>query len=270
MKLWDKPGTMLLRISAVLVIAFFAASPLHRSAVTATLLPKSGFTPAQDARVLAQAGAQAVAQRVSQHLAASLAQLQSMQGASVDKPFNVYVFASEDDYTRLGACPPGSLACAFRGHLSVSPRLANELPTVPAILTHELSHVLMQQRMGHWASSQIPPWFAEGLAVMVSDGGGAEDIGTQEVAASLAAGQHFTPHLEGSLLRPRTADYFKLPHRLFYRQSAAFVIYLKQKHPTHFSDLLLRMHAGMQFEAAFGKAFMQPIATLWAQFLQNP
>jgi hypothetical protein len=269
MKLWDKPGKMLLRLGVIGVIAFFVMSPLHRNVVTATVLPKSGFIASTDPRVLAQSGAQPLAQHISAQLEASLKQLQAMQGASLDKPFKVYVFQSEDDFSRLGACPAGARACAFRGNVSLSPKLAAELATAPAILTHELSHVLMQQRMGQWGASQVPPWFSEGLAVVVADGGGAEGVGREEALAAIAAGQRFTPHLEGSLLRPRAGDYFHMPHRLFYRQSALFVAHLRQQHPAEFSDLLLRLHAGMQFEAAFTKAFNQSVDTLWAQFLQN-
>lgn len=269
MKLWDAPGKMLIRISVVLVIAFFAASPTVRNAALATLLPKTGFSATADLRVLAQAGQPELAQKVAAALPIALEQLASAQGVRIDKPFNVYVFASEQNYTRQGACPPGSRACAFRGNLSLSPLMAKELDTVLPILTHELSHVVLQQRMGMWGASRIPPWFAEGLAVLVSDGGGAEGVDAQEAYKAMVSGQRFTPDLSYSLLSQKTAASFNLPHRLFYRQSALFVRYLKEQQTTEFENLMRYLHAGMGFHKAFEKSFPTPLDVMWANFLKS-
>jgi hypothetical protein len=267
-KLWDSPWKMLLRVSIILIIAFFAASPLIRNAVTATLLPRSGFAVTADQRVLAQPGVEAITQRVVQALPQALKLMQESQGASLDKPFGIYVFASESEYTSRGACPPMSRACAFRGNLSISPRLAAELDTVPAILAHELSHVLLQQRMGMFKATRIPPWFAEGLAVMVSDGGGAEGVGQEEVSQAFKAGKHFTPDMASLPMTQKTAGHFNLPHRLFYRQAALFVKYLKEQKTAEFDALMGRLHAGMAFQDAFGRSFSQSVEVLWQEFLK--
>ncbi len=267
-KLWDSPWKMLLRVSIILIIAFFAASPLIRNAVTATLLPKSGFAATADPRVLAQPGAEAFAQRVVQVLPQAIKLMQEAQGASIDKPFIIYVFASEAEYSSRGACPPMSRACAFRGNLSLSPRLGAEPDTVPAILTHELSHVLLQQRMGMFKATRIPPWFAEGLAVMVSDGGGAEGVGQEEVLAAFKAGKHFTPDMASLPFTQKTATHFNLPHRLFYRQAALFVKYLKEQKTSEFDALMSRLHIGMGFQDAFDRSFNQPVESLWEEFLK--
>jgi hypothetical protein len=259
---------MLLRVSIILIIAFFAASPLIRNAVTATLLPKSGFAATADFRVLVQPGAEAIAQRVVLALPQAIKQMQESQGALLDKPFKIYIFASEAEYSSRGACPPMSRACVFRGYLSLSPRMAVEPDTVPAILTHELSHVLLLQRMGMFKISRIPPWFAEGLAVMVSDGGGAEGVGQEEVTAAFKAGKHFTPDMASLPFTHKTAGHFNLPHRLFYRQAAMFVKHLKEQKAAEFEALMGRLHAGMAFQDAFGRSFSQPLETLWDEFLK--
>jgi hypothetical protein len=268
LKLWDSPWKMLLRISIILIIAFFAASPLIRHAVTATLLPKSGFSATADARVMAQAGMDDVVTRVIKELPLAVQRMQATQGATLDKAFKVYVFASEAAYSNQGACPPGSRACAFRGHLALSPKLATELDTLLPMLTHELSHVLLQQRMGMWNAARIPPWFAEGLAVMVSDGGGAEGVGQEEVQASFKAGQHFMPDMAIWPLTQKNATHFNLPHRLFYRQSAQFVRYLQQSRTAEFDALMLRLHSGMDFKTAFERSFTLPVESLWGTFLK--
>jgi hypothetical protein len=270
MKLWDSPFKMLIRISVILLIAI-AAVPSLRNAALVYVLPKTGFTPSSDARVQMQSGKTALdlSALVNKHLPAAIDQVQKVQGYTLDKPLKIFVFDNEADYMRLGGCPQGSRACVFGSQLSLAPQLMSEPDTVRAILTHELSHVLLQQRMGTWNISRVPPWFLEGLAVMVSDGGGSEGVGPQDAAAALKAGQRFTPDMSKSWLSQKTASHYQLPHRLFYRQSALFVQHLKSAYPDPFDQLLRRMHSGMGFHEAFERSFAQSIDTLWNEFLKS-
>jgi hypothetical protein len=261
---------MLVRISVILLIAI-AAVPALRNAALVYILPKTGFAPSDDPRVLVQSGKTALdlSTLVTKHLPAAIDQVQKMQGYTLDKPLKIYVFDTEADYSRLGGCPPGSRACVFGSQLSLAPKLMSEADTVLAILTHELSHVLLQQRMGTWQISRVPPWFLEGLAVMVSDGGGTEGVGSQDAAAAIKSGQRFTPDMSKNWLSQKTASHYQLPHRLFYRQSALFVQHLKTAHSSSFDDLMRRMHSGMGFHEAFERSFTPSIDTLWAEFLKS-
>jgi hypothetical protein len=268
--LWDSPIKMLIRVSVILLIAI-AAVPALRNSALVYILPKTGFSPSSDARVMAQSGRTAVdlSTLVNKHLPAAIDQVQKMQGYTLDKPLKIYVFDNDVDYSRLGGCPSGSRACVFGNQLSLAPKLLSEPDTVLAILTHELSHVLLQQRMGTWNISRVPPWFLEGLAVVVSDGGGTEGVGPQAATAAIKSGQRFTPDMSKNWFSQKTAAHYQLPHRLFYRQSALFVQHLKTAHPEHFESLLRRMHSGMGFHEAFERSFTQTIDILWDEFLKS-
>jgi hypothetical protein len=270
MKLWDSPWKMLIRISVILLIAV-AAVPSLRNAAVVYILPKTGFTPSGDARIQMQSGkvARDLSALLSKHLPGATDQVQKVQGYTLDKPLKIFAFDNETDYMRMGGCPQGSRACVFGGQLSFAPKLMNEPDTVLAILTHELSHVLLQQRMGTWNISRVPPWFLEGLAVMVSDGGGSEGVGPQDAAAAIKSGQRFTPDMSKNWFSQKTAYYYQLPPRLFYRQSALFVQHLKTAHPESFDSLMRRMHSGMGFHEAFERSFTQNIDLLWAEFLMS-
>jgi hypothetical protein len=261
---------MLIRISVILLIAI-AAVPSLRNAAVVYILPKTGFTPSGDARIQMQSGkvARDLSALLSKHLPSATDQVQKMQGYTLDKPLRIFVFDNETDYMRMGGCPQGSRACVFGGQLSFAPKLMTEPDTVLAILTHELSHVLLQQRMGTWNISRVPPWFLEGLAVMVSDGGGSEGVGPQDAAAAIKSGQRFTPDMSKNWLSQKTAYHYQLPPRLFYRQSALFVLHLKTTHPASFDSLMSRMHSGMGFHDAFERSFSQNIDRLWAEFLNS-
>jgi hypothetical protein len=261
---------MLIRVSVILLIAV-AAVPSLRNAALVFILPKTGFAPSGDPRVLVQTGktAQDLSVLVKQHLPAAMEQVRKMQGYTLDKPLQIYVFDNETDYMRLGGCPQGSRACVFGAQLSLALKLMSEPDTMLAILTHELSHVLLQQRMGTWQISCVPPWFLEGLAVMVSDGGGAEGVGSEAAARAIKSGQRFTPDMSKNWLSQKTASHYQLPHRLFYRQSALFVQHLKTAHSDSFDALLRRMHSGMGFHEAFERSFPQTVEQLWAEFLKS-
>jgi len=266
LKLWDKPLTMLLRISVLLVLAYLVAGPTVQHAVTATLLPQTGLNPSPiDPRVRFDPGTDALAQAVARLLPQAVAQLQAAQGTTLG-PFEVRIYASAERYSRLGACPPGSRGCTFRGHLSLAPGVSVQPEFLLPLVTHELSHVVLQQRMGMMKASRIPPWFAEGLAVLVSGGGGAENVTADEARRAILAGQSFTPTVESSLLHPASAHAFGLDHRMFYRQSALLVAYLRERTPQQFQSLMLYLHAGGSFEQAFTQSYPQGIAPLWADF----
>jgi Zn-dependent protease with chaperone function len=271
MKLWDTPFKMLMRVSVILLIAM-AAVPSLRHAALVYFLPKTGFTERSDMGVQHQSGQIALdlSTLVNKHLPAAIDQVEKVQGYSLERPPNIYVFDNEADYSRLGGCPKGSRACVFGSQLSLSPKLLSEPDTVLAILTHELSHVLLQQRLGTWGISRVPPWFLEGLAVMVSDGGGAEGVGSQDAAAAIKSGQRFTPDMSKNWLSQKTASHYHLPHRMFYRQSALFVLHLKTAYANDFESLLRRMHSGMGFHEAFERSFSQSIDVLWEEFLKSP
>ncbi len=76
-------------------------------------------------------------------------------------------------------------------------RRANFLGTVAKILAHELSHAHLQECLGALRSFQVPSWFVEGLAVLVSDGG-AERV-SAAARAAIRAGAH---HCGGGPGRP--------------------------------------------------------------------
>jgi hypothetical protein len=82
-------------------------------------------------------------------------------GSRVSDP-RVLICSSASCYERLGG--GGEKGRALRNwSLMLSPAGIN-----PTIATHELSHVEFHERLGS-ASREVPQWFDEGLAVLVSD-----------------------------------------------------------------------------------------------------
>ncbi len=90
--------------------------------------------------------------------------------------------------------------------------------------------------------------------------------------AVIHAGHHLVPEAERSLFHRHQARDFGLPPRMYYRQSAMFVAYLKARSPTAFTLLLGRLFGhGEAFGAALARAYPMGAARLWADFVaQGP
>lgn len=268
MKLWDKPGLMLLRVALLLLVAYYFAGEVVQRAVTATVLPVLSQKQSQlDPRIYYDPSTQPLADAVAALLPQAIAQVENQQGAKLEPGFKIRTFFSPTRYSRHGACPPGSRACTFRGDLALAPGISEKPEHLLPLITHELSHVLMQQRMGMLKAGRIPPWFAEGLAVSISGGGGAENVTAAEARLLLLSGRSFQPNIEASLFAQETAQTFGLEHRMFYRQSAIFVDYLQQKTPQAFKALLTYLHSGASFEQAFAQSYPKGMAPLWSAFI---
>jgi hypothetical protein len=100
-----------------------------------------------------------------------------------------------------GAGTPAVAGVTFMGRVALSPRLFSRQPgRLPRILTHELSHVHVAGWMGTLGTVHLPNWIKEGLAVMVSDGGGAEGVSAAAAREAILQGDCIEINDTGSWL----------------------------------------------------------------------
>src|SRR5690606_11003924 len=131
-----------------------------------------------------------------------------------------------------------SAAVVYDNRLVLSRRLFEREPQrVGSILLHELSHLHLGQRLGHY-SMGIPVWFHEGLASYAAHGGGADLVSDDEAWAAAARDRHFLPAEQHLPWRRRMAVNCKLPPAPFYRQAMLFVVSLHGRDPDAFRQLL--------------------------------
>src|SRR5262245_29192176 len=148
-----------------------------------------------------QHGADDYARVVSAMLPSAIARVEAVHGRPFAHPVPVGVYATPDAYEAangLGSSRP--VGVTFFGRVNLSPVLyARQRERIPAILTHELSHAHLQGWTGGIAYIHLPNWFKEGLAVMVSGGGGAELVSEEEARAAIQRGEHIAIDNAGSL-----------------------------------------------------------------------
>lgn len=242
---------------AALVVAL---APLYRST--------SHFRVVEgEARVRYEPGAEEAAAVVAQALPAAIATVERGHGRPFTKPVVIHVCATTASFDRHGFGVSGAGGFVLNGRLFLSPKPQNTADRLPRLLTHELSHLHLEQQLGTLRGArQLPGWFKEGLAVYVAGGGGAETVSEAEARDAIARGRTFKLDTRGSLLFPQTAARDGLTPHLFYRESAMFVGFLARLDPGAFKRLLASIQDREAFDSAVNGAYGRDLAELWAQF----
>jgi hypothetical protein len=124
---------------------------------------------------------------------------------------------------------------------------------------------------------RLPKWFKEGLAVMVSRGGGAEAASEEEARAAIKQGERIDIGNAGSL---RNLIEFRLekapankpdwyPIVMAYRQAGMFVTYLRDKDAAAFNLMMNAMLDGRPLADAVAAGYRTDTPSLWLSFVQQ-
>ncbi len=169
------------------------------------------------------------------------------------------------------------------GRILLSPTLcAGERARLPGVLTHELSHAHLFGWRSSVISARPPSWLTEGLAVMVSDGGGAEGVNDVEAAAAIVKGYAIVVTDEGrwrdfASIRfeieppndPSHDDFVTFRQRLAYRQAGMFVAWLRERDPDAFAKVLQSVENGDSFRDSFHASFATEPQQQWRNFVSG-
>jgi len=264
------PIFRILKIGPLLLLAVSMASCSLLRTGYASLKSTSDFKPIElDKRVLAEPGAEDLAKQVAAYLPEAVSTVEKQQYRDFVKPIEIYVCASADSF----ASHTG-LSKQVRGALTTKLFLSGKLKnpelnkTTKAILIHELSHLNLQQRLGiYHYSANLPAWFQEGLAVLVSNGGGAENVSEAEAEKAILEGKHFIPEPEGSFWFHKSGSSYGLEAHMFYKQSSLFVGYLKNFSEVQFVLFMLAIEDGGDFDKSFRSKYGMSIDEAWQDFV---
>jgi len=277
-----------IKIAAVSLAALAvagAAVPMLRHYIVARFNDPADLPAlASDLRVHYEPEARACAQDVAALLPAALARVEAAQGRPFARAPIVGVYASYENYARAnGLGDPGVAAVSRSGRVVLSPTLCGEERVrLPGILAHELSHTHLYGWRSSLFAARPPSWFTEGLAVMVSSGGGAE--GVSEAAAADAIRQGYAIVVRGEGVwrdfasipfeseppQYPSRDGFATPRqRLAYRQAAMFVVWLRTRDGQGFAGLLRRLEDGESFKDAFTESFAASPEESWRDFVSH-
>ncbi|MEO1766052.1 hypothetical protein [Thiobacter aerophilum] len=256
-------------MSLRLAAACLAASLLNLGCATQPLRSPVSFAVLEDEpRVRFEPGAEAYARQVAALLPQAVAQVEAAHYLPFADLVMVHVCGSETCFAAHVTSRNVSGATVPDNQVFLAPRLFDrETQRLSMILAHELSHLHLGQRLGHY-THEVPVWFHEGLAALASGGGGADYASEAEARAAFAAGRAFSPAtLDTPDHRHRAEDWGLSPH-LFYRQAMMFLQYLKQESETRFREFLLRVQDGENFTEAFGRTYNRSLLEAGQRFLE--
>src|SRR5215475_8818660 len=231
----------------------------------------------ENPRVHYERGGAQYAHAVATLLPATIARIESVQGRPFAHPVTVGVYVSREAFASgNGLGHPRAAGVTFFGHVTLSPILFSaQRQRLPAILTHEMSHAHLQSWISALAYIHLPNWFKEGLAVMVSGGGGAEFVSEIEARDAIRRGDRIAIDSEGSG-RNLTGIKFENPSEtsnglrvmMGYRQAGLFVTFLHDRDAAGFAGMMAAVLDGRPFGAAVMAGYGRGLLTLWAEFLR--
>jgi len=262
-----KACSIIALVVLVIVLLSIAGCSLVRHSI-AVLRSTDHFIPSgNDDRILFEPGAQNYADKVASFLPSAIQQVEEKQYRHFVEPVRVYVCGSRESFKKYyGAdVPAGVLKKLF-----LSPRIFEYGDEIAKkYLTHELSHLHLQQQLGVYKMSKLPMWFKEGLATYVSNGGGANLISQKKAIDSIRAGKYFVPNKADGFIFKKTPSDFGLEPHMFYRQSMMFISYLAAINEFGFQKLLLSVESAERFSTALQSAYDRKLEELWNEFLHE-
>jgi len=225
-----------------------------------------------------EAGAEDFARDVAGLLPDAIARVEAVHGRPFAHPVTVGAYATPEAFAAangLGSNVP--MGVTFAGRVILSPKLFRpQHQRLRAILTHEMSHAHVQGWIGGNKYFGLPPWFKEGLAVMISQGGGAELVSEREARAAIDRGEQIAIDDAGSPQTTIDIRFDKAPEKqspswypivLAYRQAGMFVSYLHDSDKPAFDRMLGAILDGRTFAEAIDAGYHDDVRSLWRKFV---
>jgi hypothetical protein len=234
------------------------------------LKPLDSFAPlAGDARIWVEPGHEVYGARVAAALPAAIAKVEAAHYLPFAQPPRVHVCGTDACFKRYVLTPKLSAAVVPDNRLILSPNLdGKESHRLLTLLTHELAHLHLGQRIGHYHST-LPVWFHEGWASLTADGGGADYATDAQAWEAIRAGRRVNLSVRDVPDKRHKASASNLKIFEFYRQSMLLVGWLKADDEVRFRQLVLAVQDNADFEIAFWNIYGEAPATRLAGFFDG-
>lgn len=218
--------------------------------------------------VFAEEGAESMAADISAALPASIQRIEKTHGGQLDSLPAIVVCATEACYRHYAAVPSSAAETLRDKRISINgAKIFNLKRDAAQLFTHELSHY-------YWYSQGIlfqPRWFEEGMAVWVSNGGGAENITTQAAEQAIRSGAAIRLTLNTGLWNYLTHPPSPPENNwhMYYRQAGMFVEYLHDSDRSAFANLLEALRNTKDLQQAWSIAYKRSVDEIWLQFVKG-
>jgi hypothetical protein len=222
-----------------------------------------------DKRILFEKGADSSAQLIALKLDSCIAIVESFFGTPFHKPVVVTVCRNAESYAKRCGADTITRGMTNWDRIFLPPKAFVTKTEIP-ILIHELTHLHTFLCIGTYRTvSNIPGWFTEGLAVLVSQGAGAEKYSDSIGYSWIREGNHLTSLEKGNIFNPSGKNDRHLPWPMLYRQAYLFVKFLSGHNDAAFQGIIKDIEAGKDFKKAFQMRFGNKPSFLFAEFRKS-
>lgn len=258
---------LLVVIGAVATVSLSGCNVVR--AIQAWAKPKTDFYACTtDTRIICEPGSEALARAIAPFLPKAVEAVVQYQFVPFSQPIVIYTYATRESYSAHTGQSKESAGSAVLGTVNISSKLLEQPARVQRILTHELSHLHLQLQVGNSSAlGNIPGWFSEGLAVLVSNGGGAENVSSEAALEAISQGRHFVPESSRSWLFPKNASSYGLDAHMYYRQASLFVGFMRDENPPAWESLIKAIATRIEFADAVQTAYGKSLGELWNGFV---
>jgi len=230
--------------------------------------------PAGGAVVYVRPGQERLARTLTAEVREETTRLAGALGVTTVREFPIYAYTSRVEFIRDTGRQPDLLGESLSPSGEIRLDASGSLGPVRQVLAHELTHSLLDQRLG-FHISELPTWVNEGIAGHLSD----------PVSPSQLAGVSHMIHRDGVLSLDELEGAFPTgPFRdAAYLQSRSMIAWLEWKYPGAVRRMVDTLAAGQTFPDALHAAagltarawldkWQQSIPTilLWLTFLASP
>jgi len=226
-----------------------------------------------------QPGAEDFARDVAALYPEAIARVEAVHGRRFAHPVTVGAYATAEAYAAAnGVGSDIPVGVTFAGRVNLSPKLFwPQHRRLRALLTHELSHAHIQGWIGEYKYVYLPTWFKEGLAVMASEGGGAELVSEDEARAAIQRGERLVINDAVSLPNSIDVRLEKAPANtppwypvvLAYREAGMFLSYLRESDRPAFDRTMNAILDGRPFVEAVTVGYHDDVRSLWEAFIKS-
>ncbi len=231
---------------------------------------KDNLTPLKtDQRILIEPGLDERGLKISEKLDSAILVVNNYLGTPFSKPIYITLCATQESHVKHCGDYKISSGMMNWSRVFISP-LAFERHSEIPILVHELTHLHTCEKIGIFKFiGNIPAWFSEGLAVIVSNGAGAEDYSDSAAIVWINQGKNFTPTKNGNFIKTSAQNDEALPWDMFYRQTSLFVDYLDKSNPIAFKSLIKDIENKIDFNDAFKSNYKKTEQEEFENFLKH-
>jgi hypothetical protein len=209
--------------------------------------------------------AKLLALKAGQHYEDSITKVKKAFNNDFQNPVILYVFSDKERFANFSNGSKGARASGSHEGAYLSPRMQEEIETLPGVITHEFVHTYLQQLMGpRRYSTELPAWFQEGIAVIISEGSGTEGVNKNEVIERMLNGNTFVADNKKNLFSTKHPKNIK--SREFYYQGSLFVEHIIERDPGKFLVFIDRLEK-KSFNESINEVFQADLYEIWQQFL---